>query len=77
MTEFKIEKGVPMPGGRGRASALLDTLRQMEPGDSLFRASAASGSAVHNVLQYLRRRETGKKWTARKVEGGWRIWRIA
>lgn len=76
MTEIKIEKGIPLPprprkGGR----PVNSVFRQMEIGDSVFMdkpTARAAGGYYGRVA-----RETGWKFTARTVEGGVRVWRIA
>lgn len=70
-----IDKGIPIPTRcRGRAGRrLLFPFADMEIGDSFFVAGAASSveSAASRYGQKL-----GRKFTARYVDGGVRVWRI-
>jgi len=81
MSEFKIEKGVPLlPKGSGRGpsptkgTGFKALLNSMEVGDSVFRpgwnARRASGAVATAT------KDGGFKFAQRKVEGGIRIWRI-
>lgn len=75
MTEFKIEKGVPLPpkksGGRGRKHPFYE----MEVGDSVLvvgkERNIVSGLVGNPSRKY------GFKFATRAVEGGVRVWRIA
>jgi hypothetical protein len=69
-TSIKIEKGVPMP--IGRSTGITATLRAMEPGDSIFLPNGK-----HTNVRGLMQRVPSAKFTARTVEGGLRIWRLA
>ena len=74
MPEFKIEKGVPLPRKTGRDGQNLYPWPEMEIGDSIF----LPGKTIKDSnagLQYGRAH--GKKFTARSVEGGIRVWRVA
>jgi hypothetical protein len=68
--EFKIEKGVPMPKRRGRLS--LYPFGKMSVGDSIFLPKIRNAS---NLTQRFRKK--GWKFSARTVNGGVRVWRIA
>jgi hypothetical protein len=71
--EIKIEKGVPLPSNaRGPLSKL--PFEQMEIGDSVF----FPGKKAAQMSGYLAKsRHLGKQFTARTLDGGCRIWRIA
>ena len=78
MTEFKIDKNVPLPDDGKSVSSFLATLRQMEPADSVFYPNDKDqGRSVHASIAYLRKSNPDKKYVTRKVEGGRRIWRVA
>jgi hypothetical protein len=74
---IEVEKGIPLPvAGPGRAKY---PWHDMEVGDSFFvpganatRLNSASTSYVHNSPD-----GKGKKFRARILDGGARIWRIA
>jgi hypothetical protein len=66
----KIEKGVPMPGlGVGRSRKY--PWREMEVGDSFVIQKSAYAQAQ------LASKRTGFKFSVRKVDGAYRVWRIA
>ncbi len=68
-TQFKIEKGVPKPSGWGRYP-----FRAMEVGDSFF-AAGVTATRLSNASSS--HRYDGRRYTARTVDGGARVWRIA
>jgi hypothetical protein len=77
----KIEKGVPLPPnynqpGKGRPAKY--PFRKMEVGDSFFLAGdkRVCGS-VSSSCHHLTMRHPEFRFTVRKVEGGYRVWRIA
>jgi hypothetical protein len=65
--EFKIEKGVPIP----QPSMKRWPFDKMEIGDSFFSADKKVQSAAHSWAGINQ-----AKMTVRKVEGGFRVWRI-
>lgn len=74
MSEFKIEKGLPVVGAK-RGAKPKYPFRKMEIGDSIFidgdvgRVAAITAHAfAHRNCEY--------KFMCRKVEGGYRIWRV-
>lgn len=77
-TEFKIEKGVPIPPGGGRPTAPYP-FDKMEVGDSFFTAGEKAQSRISNSAKNYATKK-GVKFTTRTVtEGGVkgaRIWRI-
>ena len=69
---MKIEKGVPIPAvGASRVRPPGQIAEKMEAGDSVL---CDAESIAHRVRYSLINR--GHKATMRKVEGGWRVWRI-
>ncbi len=71
--EFKIEKGIPAPASRARSSsALRDTLRKMQPGESVL-VPSENRSGIAGDMTQIWGRGNG---TSRKEEGGVRIWRL-
>ncbi len=69
---LKIEKGIPYPGRRvGRYP-----WHEMEVGDSVFFDDSYKVSTVRQS-SYNHGRKHGKKFGYSKVQGGFRIWRIA
>lgn len=67
-----IEKGVPIPQKNGPRSAVGRTVEQMEVNDSVLVDTVGK---AQNLLKAGKVR--GRKMTFRKVDGGWRIWRIS
>lgn len=84
MSEFKIDKDVPMPrkqnGGTGNARF---PLHQLEVGDSFCvpfeegRESHKTRSVVSNAVAAFQLRNASKKFAVRKVDDGYRLWRTA
>lgn len=79
-----IEKGIRYFDGsfyRGRGGRTsVYPFMEMEVGDSYFVEGATSTDGLRpykSALQYARRAGDGRKFSARKVEGGVRIWRVA
>lgn len=68
---LKIEKGVEIPDRRNEGIAKM--LSCMDVGDSVLIASWKSSANLGGI----QRGSSAKKFTARKVEGGVRVWRIA
>lgn len=70
-----IEKNIAMP-----VSPLgTSTIKKMEVGDSIFEDGALSTSTSDSVLYRNAQQfgyRTGRKFSARKVEGGVRVWRV-
>ena len=67
--EFKIEDGIPIPKPRQQYPWL-----KMRVGQSFFVPGGKTKSL--GSIDYARKK-TGFKFTARTVEGGVRIWRVA
>lgn len=74
MSEFKIEKGIPVPGhGAVRSKYPFDAMLVGEsflvgPPTTLAQVSRAASKAGARM---------GRKFATRTVEGGVRVWRIA
>jgi len=73
MTEYVIEKGVPLAatthGGRDSKTGLL---ARMDLGDSFVVKTRQEAELFRNCA-----RGAGMKIASRKVDGGTRIWRVA
>lgn len=69
---FKIEKDVPMPKSRTSRSKYPFAL--MEVGDSILVGNDKEKNARSACWTYGSR--TGKKFSAIKVDGGVRVWRV-
>jgi len=72
-----IDKNIPIPEARAKWAKMAAA---MQIGDSYLdingTESNASGSKALNAFTQIGRKN-GMKFTARKVEGGIRIWRVA
>lgn len=72
----RVESGVPIPSGRGRASAMASTYAAMKVGDS-FEVEVAEGMKIRQALSHWRRRTKSRfKFTSRTKNGRMRFWRI-
>lgn len=68
---IKIEKNIPIPPVTpGRNPELAKTLGSMEIGDSF----AYNTKFKPQVARFAAK--TSRKFTVRRIEGGWRVWRI-
>lgn len=77
MTEYKIEKGVPLPARAGSVrGGLMSAVRAMEVGDSLFAAGKKASNVSGTGRVVGQRMKDGRNYTVRTVKGGVRIWRI-
>ena len=72
MSEFKIDKDVPIPEGAGKKSYKYP-FSEMEVGDSFF--TDVLREKLYPAASYYGKRN-GKKFSIRKMEGGYRVWRI-
>jgi hypothetical protein len=79
---FTIDKNVPVPAstaGRGPVYPFTD----MQVGDSFLVPVAAGEAATKRAAGLSRaasmnaKKNAGRKYTVRKVEGGVRVWRLA
>lgn len=73
--EIKIESGIPIPDkitSKGRPARIADASAAMNVGDSIFFKKM---SAAYYASMKLRK--IGKRPSVRRVEGGFRVWRVA
>jgi len=73
---MKVEKDIPMP-----ATTIRDgykyPLNEMDIGDSIFEPGPRNSNESKIRLSAKKYgAKTGKRFSARKVEGGVRIWRV-
>ena len=71
MIPLKIEKGIPIPRRYGRVGDLRATIERMKIMDSIL---LDSESICCCALMAAKR--SGMRCTSRKVENGWRVWRV-
>ena len=69
MAEFKIEKKVPMPGGK-RVGKWQQLAAKMKPGDSVWVGTGTHKSGLFNAI-----RRAGGEAISRKELAGYRVWR--
>ena len=73
---FKVEKGFEI-GSTKRGPKPKYPWREMEVGDSvLFKYDFVNGTTKEQMSSYAYGKQSGKKFSGRKVDGGMRIWRI-
>ena len=69
----QIDRGVELPQGRSRYP-----FSDMEKGDSiLFKDERQASSARVAAVRFAQRYYPDWTFTLRKVENGWRLWRVA
>ena len=80
MSEYKMEKGIPLAWIRRRRPSLKYPFDQMEAGDSFFvplnagdELKSLCGRVTHATISATKR--LGRKFTLRSGETGVRIWR--
>lgn len=73
MSDFKIEKGVPVPPSRGGRRTVYPW-RDMEVGDSALIPGGDQARIGASVRTFGL--SAGRKFVTRKVEGGVRVWRV-
>lgn len=66
----KIEKGIPIPRKSGTRKSIF---HEMDIGDSVFYAKAA---AAYSSATRANKMFTDRKFSARSVDGGGRVWRV-
>ena len=75
-TQGVIERGVPMPTSYTARNSTANAIRKLydaNVGDSVFFAYASPG-----YLSTIVWKTGGRGWaTVRKVEGGYRVWKVA
>ena len=73
MTDFKIETGIPFKleyvRGHALKGALHCAISKMQIGDSIFSEKRLTGMTYYANLSKI-------KLSTRKVEGGYRVWRL-
>ena len=70
---FQIESGIDMPMGRTKYP-----FGDMQPGDSIrFLDSKRANSARVSALRFVRGHAPEWSFQLRRVDDGWRLWRIA
>jgi len=73
--EIKIEKGIPIPIPAGRQGAQRkNPFDEMEIGDS-FLVAEEKIRTVRSLASFAKKK-SGMKVATRKVDGGFRVWRI-
>ena len=70
--EIKIEKNIPVP--KGMASEIMEMAGKMEKGDSFFLGSLDKKKA-YGLRSQLSRANKGV-FAIRKVDGGYRCWKV-
>lgn len=70
---FKIERGIPLPPASKARKYSFD---EMEVGDSVFFEDVSLRRKFYNAAKAMGKRH-GYKFSSRKVDGGFRIWRVA
>lgn len=71
--EMKVEEGVPIPRMQScRQSSFSRIANKMKEGDSVLCDSETDASKVRLALYGF-----GGRAVVRKVEGGWRVWRVS
>jgi hypothetical protein len=71
---LKIENSIPIPPMAGTKQ--IYPFKDMEVGDSVFIPEANHDSKIVSAAK-MHFWRTGKKWTAKIVDGGIRIWRVS
>ena len=70
---FQIESGVEMPVGRTKYP-----FADMHPGDSIrFGDEKLANSARVSAMRFVRAHAPDWTFQLRRVENGWRLWRVA
>lgn len=78
MSEFKIDKGIPLPPRGANGPRSRYPLADLEVGDSFF-APVVNGQEPRELLRRLSglpATHKPKRFAMRTVEGGVRVWRI-
>lgn len=73
---MKIDKNHPMPQSNGQGAPRKHAFYDMAVGDSFF---VDGGNSQSGLVMQARNygMKSGKKFSARKAEGGVRVWRMA
>ena len=73
---FKIEKGITKPErSRGPGREAIYPWRSMKVGDSFFVPIGETYKGIRGAASSATQRLAPKRFSARKVEGGIRVWR--
>ena len=75
---LRIEKGIPLPSekGKNKRIPLCKLLARMEVGDSMFIPGWSSNHAGAAGRNLRHRNKINYYFSARKVAGGCRMWRV-
>ncbi len=75
---MKIEQNIPMPRRTGGPSGVKYPFREMQIGDSFLVATTDERGRAKAAIYYYTHSPDGKgrRFSSRKVSGGYRIWRI-
>ena len=74
MSEFTIEKGIPVPKMTGAGRKTKYPFESMQVGDSFFVKDGTVKTLSRSCGIYGKR--LNRKFTSRTVEGGARVWRV-
>ena len=74
MSEYKIESGIPIPGGRRQAHNKKYPWNELDVGQSFF----VPGVAANNFASQASRagKTYGRRFVVRSMDGGIRVWRV-
>lgn len=74
---LKIDKGVPLP----KRNIHIDTIKKMKIGDSVFFSNRAEANRFSQAFYQFTHTKANRKLryqqSMRKIEGGWRVWKVA
>lgn len=73
MSEFKVEKDVPVPTARWRNSKY--PWADMKVNDSFFVKDGRVGNLLTSAKHWAKREGNGAKFMTRSIDGGVRVWR--
>lgn len=75
---IKVEKGVPLISNSGRRPGDYKyPWRKLRVGDSFFVPEWSARKVAVQASACLASKRHGKKFTARSVDGGTRVWRLS
>lgn len=74
MSEFTIEKGIPVPKMTGAGRKTKYPFESMQVGDSFFVKDGTVKTLSRSCGTYGKRLE--RKFASRTVDGGARVWRV-
>jgi hypothetical protein len=74
MSDFKVDKGVPLPKNIGRKLTKYPW-HEMKVGDSFLVPTELALSLAANIA-YRNRKFPEIKFVQRRVQGGYRVWRM-